>query len=1066
MKSRLRHTIEFLSCFLAFAVMSLNSFSQTTANISGYVTDQSGAALAGVKVTLKSETTGEQHVTTTQGNGLYGFTFVLPGTYTLTAEANGFSTLNVTGVPVQVDAHVRRDFTLQVAKVTSEVNVSGNTTMVDRISPSLGEVINSPTIITLPLNGRDYLQLATLAAGVHPPSLQNGQSIGQGFGVPFTEVVSISGVREVSDDYLYDGVPSRHAFYGSVGYRPPVDSIAEFKVQQGYFSPQYGQPAVINVVIKSGSNSLQGAAWEFFRNDVFDARNYFDNKLPKSPLHQNQFGVNLGGPAIKDRLFWFGDYEGFRLSTSNPGFFTVPTPAMLRGDFSGLPTIYDPATYNPATGTAQPFPGNIIPSNRISSFATKYNQFIPAPNSPPVAAEANANLIGQNPQTTDDNSFEFKIDYLYSDKDTFFGRFSFQNSTTVLGSLLPAAATQTPLNSRNVVLAWTHTFSPSVVNSFRAGLDRDYTENGAAAPFGTQANWPAYLGLHNLNQVPDCNGVTDVSMASFSSFGAGNSNCPINGETNKIFLDNLSMVRGSHTITLGGEITRLFNRDIISTGDLGNLQFSGAYTGNAAADYLLGDPDLATGAKPSAPEYLQGWLADLYINDDFHATRNLTLNLGLRWQVSPPMVEKYNQQGIFNPRTGQIDIAGQNGTPRGLLSSHWADFAPRVGFAYSPSPNWSIRSSYGVFWDRVPGNDTAWNNEKWPFQLSSTLVSDPKVPTVSISDLFPSVSPGGAPPVGTNIFNLADRSDPYIQQWTLSVERALPGRMVLDVAYVGSRGVHLSKRIDINKAPLPSPTNTLPLQERRPYPQFGFILDDTNRAGSSYNGLQVNLHNQITHGLNLVVGYAYSRSMDNDSFDSRAARNYGPDDYRFDWAPSVFNLKHRLSAGAFYNLPGQSLSGLVGQVFGGWRLSGILSLQTGLPFSPLNFFFDQSNTGANVISWPMPNQVCPNANFPASQQRPSLWFNTSCFAEPAPDTYGNAHFNDLFTDGLTTLDLAVMKEFATGERGRLEVRAEAFNALNDVNFGLPGFIIGFPGYGQVTSAEPARIMQFAIKYRF
>jgi hypothetical protein len=1060
-KARIIISSRFLTLIAAVALTSVQAFSQTTANVSGYVLDQAGSAMVGANVTLQNEATGEMRKDTTGENGLYTFTLVPPGTYTLTAAANGFSTVNLTGLSVQVAAQVRHDFTLQLAQVSSEVHVSATATEteIDRVTPALGQVIDSQTIVTLPLNGRDYLQLATLGAGVVPPLLQNNQSVGQGFGVPFTEVVSVSGVREVSDDYLYDGIPSRHAFYGSVGLRPPVDSIAEFKIQQGYFSPEYGSPAVINVIIKSGTNSLHGTLWEFFRNDVLDARNYF-NPGPKNLLHQNQFGFNLGGPAIKNKLFWFGDYEGFRLDTQSPSFATVPTQAMLQGNFSGLPTIIDPST-------GEPFPGNIIPSDLISPFPIKYNRFIPTPNSAPLAAEGDANLVGPTPDTTTDNGFEIKIDYVVSSADTFFGRFSYLNSLTYLGSLLPAAATETPLNSRNFAFGWTHIFSQDIVNSFRAGLEHEYTGNGSSAAFPGSSNWPAYLGLQNLNQVPDCNGVTNVALAGFSSLGAGNSNCPINGETNKVFVDNLEMVKGSHTLTFGGEITRLFSRNIISSDDLGDLQFSGQFTGNPVADYLLGYPDLATGSKPTAPEYLQGWIGALYINDIFHVTHDLTLNYGLRWEVSPPMVEKYNQQGIFNPQTGLIDIAGQDGTPRGLLSSHWHDFAPRLGIVYSPTPNWSIRTSYGIFWDRVPGNDLAWNNEKFPFQLSTTLVSDPTVPTIDISTLFPSVSAGGVPPVGTDLFNLANRQDPYLQQWTLGIQRALPGRMVLDAAYVGSHGSHLSKRHDINEAPLPTSAAeaAIPLQQRRPYPQYGFILDDTATGGSSYNALQVNLRKELSNGLSLLAAYTYSKSLDNDSFDSRAARNYGPDDYRDDWARSIFDVRHRLSISASYNLPGQELNGVAGQIFGHWQLSGILTFQTGLPFSVLNFFFDQSNTGANVISWPMPNQIC-NANLPRSQETPALWFNTNCFTEPAPDTYGNAHFNNLNTDGLTNLDLALIREFPIRESNSLEFRAEAFNALNNVNFGLPGFIIGFPGYGQVTSSLPARIMQFGLKYRF
>src|SRR5581483_3303715 len=644
-------------------------------------------------------------------------------------------------VTILVDTVHRQDVVLTVAAVAEQVNVEASSAQVIVDNPALGEVLQSKKIVDLPLNGRAFLQLATLSAGVSPPIKPIGganafQSVAQGFSaLRPTLVVSVSGVREISSDYLFDGIPSRQQFYGAVGLQPPIDSIAEFKIQRGYFSPQFGQPAVINVVIKSGTNDLHGTAWEFFRNDKLDARSFFDQT--KAPWRQNQFGFNLGGPAVKNKLFWFGDYEGQRTRQYRQSFATVPTPAMFNGDSSGFPTIYDPLTYDPVTNTKQPFPGNQIPSGRISDFAKKYQRFFPAPNSATLTAVGNANLAGQISETLTDNKWSIKLDYVHSEKDSFFGRYSYMDSGDIITSLFPTRGQTSPLNSRNAVLGWTHVFSPTVVNQFRAGLDRANQSQGGPLQEEGSPDWPNYLGLRNLNQIKECNAAPGVSIVGFSTAGVANGNCIIPSNTNKLFLNSLSMIMGRHNLTIGGSYARLFFRNIAALSPLGSFSFTGAYTGNGMGDYLLGAPFVASGSKPAAPGYLIGYQGDVYFNDDFKLSKKLTINYGLRWQISPPMLEKYDRLGVFDPATGLIRIANQNGNSRRLLTTFYKDFAPRVGFAYSPARNWSIRSSYGIFFDRPPGNDLSWNNIKWPYQIGSAQVGDPNVPSINIATLFP-----------------------------------------------------------------------------------------------------------------------------------------------------------------------------------------------------------------------------------------------------------------------------------------------------------------------------------------
>lgn len=1031
----------------------------STGAITGRVADPSNAVVPSANVTLRNDNTGEVRTTTTNAVGLYNFPLLPPGTYTLSVKKEGFQAATVNNIIVLVNTSTRSDVTLQLGLTSQSITVQAATMQVNTESPTLGIVIGPRPITELPLNGRDFMQLATLSAGVNPPAVQNGQSTTQSLsgGRP-TLTVSVSGSREISPDFLFDGVPSKQDFYGAVGIEPPVDSIAEFKIQRGYFSPQYGLPAVINVVTKSGTNSFHGAAWEFFRNTTLNARNFFDvNRLP---YHQNQYGANLGGPILRNKLLFFIDYEGFQVGQTNTAQGIEPTAAMLSGDFGGLAPVLDPSTYNPTTGQEQPFAGNVIPQSEISPFASKYERFIPLPNVPSAAPGA-INYIANTQHLQKDNKFDVRTDFLKSEKDTIFGRFSFLNSGEEDTSIYPGGGGISPMHSRNAVLGWTHTFSPTLVNDFRMGLDRVFLFSATPINASSSPDWPTAFGLTNLNQIPACNGVPAVGISGFATYGFAFSNCIITGNTNKLFLDNVSYTHGRHNLTVGGQLIRINFRDIGSFTQNGNLNFTGQYTGDPVADFLLGAPANVSGEKPTSPTYRNGWWPDLYVNDDFHATRRLTLNLGLRWQYSEPLVEKYNNEFALNFTTGQEQRAGTDGVPRGVLTPQWADFAPRIGFAYSPRESWVIRSSYGIFFDRLPGNEWIWSSIGPPFLVGFSESGDPHVPTISIPGLFPAFTPNLQ---GASLFDLAglNRKDPELMQWTYSVQHTLPGNILATVAYVGSKGTYLSKRVDANLDPSPpAPGDTRSVQQRRPFPQWSFILTDEGRANSEYNSLQVSVERQFSHGITFLTGYTWAHSDDNDSYDGKATRNYRPGD--MDHGPSIFDIRQRFTASLSYPLPlGRNTAGLLKQAMGGWQIQSIVSLQTGLPFQ-VTTAADFSNTGAFWI--PRPNRIC-DGNLAASQQTRLHWFNTSCFVNPPLNTYGNAGIGYLRTDGLTDVDLAILKDFPITEHTRLQFRAESFNTLNSVNFNQPGSTVGTPLFGVVTSAGSPRIIQFALKLIF
>jgi len=480
--------------------------------------------------------------------------------------------------------------------------------------------------------------------------------------------------------------------------------------------------------------------------------------------------------------------------------------------------------------------------------------------------------------------------------------------------------------------------------------------------------------------------------------------------------------------------------------------------GSPVADYLLGAPSVASGQKLLSPFYSWAYWPSFYVNDDFRVTRNLTVNVGVRYQYTQPVVEKYDRIARFDWATGRQRLANQDGNPRSLLTPDKNDWAPRVGLAWRPtgSDRWALRSSYGIFYDRLPGNDRSWQMTTAPFQVGFSVVGDPVVPTVDIGTLFPVISPNLT---GISLFNLDDRRSPYLQQWTFSSQHTFSGNLFFEAAYVGSKGTHLSKRMDMNVAPNPpAPGDNRPVQQRRRYPNYSFILNDTGNANSSYNALQLTGRKAFSKGISFLAGYTWGKALDNDSYDGKATRNYRPQD--LDHGRSAFDVRHRLTSSILYELPfGNTTNALTRRVLGGWQLSGILALQSGLPFH-VGTSVDRSNTAVTFGS--RPDRLC-NGNLPASQRTPERWFDTSCFALSAPNTYGNAGVHYLDTDGIRNVDLAILKNIPITEHWKLQLRGEFFNALNFANFSRPASGLESPILGRVTSALDGRNIQLGAR---
>ena len=556
------------------------------------------------------------------------------------------------------------------------------------------------------------------------------------------------------------------------------------------------------------------------------------------------------------------------------------------------------------------------------------------------------------------------------------------------------------------------------------GLDRAFLQAGGPVP-GGNSDWPAFFGLKNISTSPRCSGVPTLGMQQYGTFGFPSTSCIDSTNSNVPVFDTISWVKGRHIITFGGEMERINLRHEVAFGPEGSFTFSGQFTqafngtnlvagtGNVIADYLLGFPSLANAQAAVSPTYRRGWYYALHVNDDFKVSPTLTLNLGLRYELQPPIIEKYDHIAQFNYATGSQQFAGQNGIPRGLYPTDWNDFGPRIGAAWRPFglTNTAVRASYGIFYDRLPGNDQSWQGISPPLNVAQSFTPpDPVVPVVNIANLFPTPNLTQGLPFGTTLFNLLGRRDPYIQQWTVSVQQTLPASLFLELSYVGSRGNHLSKRYDRNiDQSLLQPGDTRTPQQRRPYPSLGFILSDEGAGMSKYNALQASLRRSLSSGLTFMTNYMYGRSMDTDSYDSSGSRHYRPGDN--DYGRSIFDARQRFVGSINYQLPfGKHAKGWVKQVIGGWELNSITTLQTGLPFYVTATDF--SNTATTFGG--RPNRVC-NGNLPSGQRTVYQWFDPSCFAQAPLNTYGNGGVFYLDTDGMKNEDLGVFKDFDLSE---------------------------------------------------
>jgi hypothetical protein len=1083
-------------------IFSALGWAQFDATVLGTVKDPTGLVVAGGKVTLANQTNGVQQTTTTDPNGDFQFLNVRIGEYTLTAEKEGFKAATADRFTVTVNSRQRVDLTLQVGATSEKVTVSGAAEILETESSERSEVISTREIVNLPLNGRSYADLTLLVPGVRKSLLQD-QSLTQR-----DASYNVNGQRSESNNFLLDGVDNNAYGTSNQGFSNQIvqinpDAVAEFRVETNNFSAEYGRAsgAVIVATTRSGTNQLHGSMWEFLRNTDLNAVGFVKPLGGVKPnYNQNQFGASAGGPIKKDKLFVFADYEGLRRSQSQLAFATLPTADMRKG-------ILNTPILNPLTG--QVYADGIIPSSAILPSSAAILAALPSPNNP--ASVNNANNFQALPKgTVTDNKGDFRVDYYYSSKLTAFVRYSHRVDDIFVPGTIPGPAGGN--NNGNVHIlnkqidpGLTYVLSPT--SSIDAHLGFGWVEGGKT-PLGL--GQPSLLvGIPNVPTDPRVAGaLNSQAVTGFDQFGRQTSNPQFQNPFSINPKINYSKIVGRHTLKAGYEYLRLSTAIDDFNPAYGLVQYNGNFSKVAGstlpasvqtqtygiADFLIGAPshyELNNIAVIDLKQYMHF----LFLQDDWKVSRNLTLNLGLRYEFASPQWVSDYRLANFDPATKSL-IQAHSGDlyDRSLQKPQYNNWAPRIGLAWKPfGQKTVIRTAYGISYqqfNRLGGeNLLAYNGpnivdaqiDQIP---SSGICKTPDVPAQTCfrptSFGYPTnfASPANFDPLRAQARYIPSNNPTgYVESWHFTVQRELAKDWVLDVAYVGNRGVHLMILADYNQAVPNQAGQNLSLQARRPIPNFAFIEVAFGAGNSTYNAFQAKLEKRFSHGLFMLNSFSWSKALDNAPGHLEA--NNG-DQTRVNFANiandkgySNYNQPLNDTLSIVYDLPfgrgrhfGANSKGIVEGALGGWQFTTINTAASGLPinlmYSPTSQF--QVSTAPNY----RPNVSCDPVT-PEGQRTTLNYLNKACVSVPTnpAQPWGNASRNSVKGYPFYQLDMGLHKQFPLiGERWKFEFRAEAFNLFNQTNFQGPNSNISSSAFGSITSTFPARQLQFGAKILF
>ncbi|MFN7924344.1 MAG: TonB-dependent receptor [Bryobacteraceae bacterium] len=1077
---------------------------QSTARMLGSVRDQTGAVVPGASVKVVNTATGQERTAQSSEEGEYSISLLPIGDYTVTAEAQGFKLTTVRGVVLQVNQEARVDLTLALGSTSETVAVEATIPLLVTDSATVGQVIENKSIQNMPLNGRAFWQLAQLTPGVvFTPGGSDITSGGQG--IRATRIgLRISGNSRLAGGWYLDGFDITEYELGATSISPSTDALEEFKVQAGGMSAEYALPSTINAALKSGTNQFHGSFYEYLRNQKLEARNFFANS--KTPLKRNQFGATLGGPIKKNHTFFFADYEGGRTRQGTVFNNVVPTVNELQGNFAGGRPVFDPLTTRENATVAnqflrEQFPGNVVPASRMVPQARYFLPVFPTPNS------GDTRYIYSPALALDSDKFDVKITPRISERDNLVSRYSYSNNTESDPAAYPGLGGY-PLKSRaqNVGLSWYRTFKPNLTGELTYSYYRMFFYFLNASNFNGKdvvkdAGITGFDGVSNLQPAYPM-----INLSGYRAIEGSTDNRP---KANRIrtyqYRASLSWNHGKHDTKFGAQLSHQSHAFLNGNASQGIFNFDGRYTqnplsagnsGNAFADFLLGYPNSVQRAFPIQIFGNTGDFWAFYGQDNYRVTRDLTINIGLRWEFNSFFNGIRGQTNAFDFATGKVIIPTRNGEPdldvqpgvrqiwpvfRPLLetseekglpwsirSPSYRDAAPRIGFAWRPfgSTKTVVRSAYGIFYVYPDSNITLGQVRTPPFLILQVINNDVPTrttltPSRNLSNYFlgqslvdrnatPAISTGGT-----------DYRTTYTQSWNFTVQRQFASNFAVEAGYVGNKGTRTQHSTNYN-VPFPGAGN---VQGRRPYPVWG-VLDYKIWGGSTtFHSLQAKAEKRFARNHSFLVSYTWSKCLDGPGSEEGTSPAYYLDN--LNKGPCAFDVPHNFVSSYIFELPWMKTN----RFLGGWQWQGINTFQSGVPYS-VGINGDRANTGQGGQR--------PDAIGPVVEPNDlNCWFyvsaNPACkaiapnatdaFVLPANFTYGNAARNTLRGDRLMQIDMSLIKNFKITESKSAEFRAQGFNITNTTSFSSPSSTINLNTGGLVTSTRnKARVFEFALRF--
>lgn len=1065
------------------------------ATLVGRVTDESGSVVPKTKITVVNLATNESRAVDSSDSGEFVIAQLAPGQYTLTAEQKGFNKEVRTGIVLETGLEARLDVTLKIGALTAEVNVTAAAPLVSSENANVGNVVDQKKIVELPLNGRDYLQLAQLQPNVYAPA--------QGSNLGFRGGFNVAGNSEIANQYLLDGIDNNDEATNQPLHRPILDSVREFKVLTGTYSAEFGRQSGGQIVVttKSGSNQFHGALFEFHRNAPLDARNFFAPSKPS--FRRNQFGGVLGGRLRRDKTFFFIGSEGQKRGQQEAGLATVPSVGNRRGDFSDSSAVRNPF----AGGT--PFAGNQIPQSLWSTQGKGLLDLFPSPN-----RQDKQNFVSAASGRFNLSQFSVRIDHHFSDHDDLYVTYQYADSAEFYPLSNPlCSARDVPgfgcdetQRTQHAVTNWTHLFGASLINEVRIGYSRfgfyrlqEDRDQDIVQRLGI-------VGLTDVGVKPFNNGAPQIQLSGFVTIG-GPTNLPQGRHDNNYnVVENMTWIHGSHTSKFGFDLRRVLFNSFFTSFGRGAFVFDGTFSGNAVADLLLGMPRQADRNLGEPFHNAVSTVSGYYFQDNWKLTPKLTLDFGLRYELDPPPFERVDKiasfdprtatlrvaggrEAVLNPATGLLEIRSRPDVGRKLWDTDLNNFAPRLGLAWRPfgGTRTVFRAGFGTFYNhQIIGNGITPLSRNSPFRQRQTSGPFQSTDRPNLANAFSGI-PSVVPPGIQQDFRSA-----YVNQWSAGIQREIASNFVVDLGYMGSQGHKLPVGWNINQA-FPGPGS---IASRRPFPGFGNITGGfiSSIGNSNFNGFSARLERRLSDGLSILTSYMFSKSID-DNFGVSAAADgsafFAQDarNLRAERGLSDYDVPHRLVVSSVFDLPFgkgrkyQLSNPVAAAIAAGWQLTGILTFQSG---RPLTIFSgrDESNTGGGSDR---PNLI---GDWHVDNPNPDRWFNPCTLLADgrtrrncgpgdrpawqinAPGAFGNVGRNTLRGGSLRNFDFGLYRAFRITERVGLQFRAESFNLTNHPNFFLPNGQASGSSFATVSRAAfqsqtgAQRQIQFAAKIVF